>query len=196
MADLNNSSFGTASSKMLDSANETVFIIESVSKGFPVLSTDHRNIHDGIFYETSYQNTLSAGGTFDIILTTPATLFMHYRAAKVSSSADKITVQLYEDCAITGGDTITPFNRDRIVTSAATMTLVSTGSVTADGTLIQQSFIGGGTGVGQTSQGDESSQINEWILKQSTNYCLRIINGSTGSNIVNVNNVWYESPRG
>lgn len=196
MADLKNSSYGTATSKMLNSANETVFVLDAVSSGFPVLSTDHRNIHNGIFYETSFKKTISAGGTFDIILTTPATLFMHYRAASVSASADKLTIQLYEDCSVTGGAAITPFNRDREATAAATMTVVSTGSVTADGTLIHQTFIGGGTGVGQTSQGDESSQVNEWVFKQSTNYCLRVTNGSTGSNIVNVNNVWYETAKG
>jgi hypothetical protein len=76
------------------------------------------------------------------------------------------------------------------------MTVTRTANVTADGTLISQNYIVGGTGQGSTRSGGETGQPNEWIFKQSTNYCLRFSNGSTGSNTFVANAIWYEEVNG
>ena len=186
----------TLNSAMLDSASETVNIIDYVTGAFPTIEVEHRYIHEGLFFETSIQATLTAGGTYNIVITTPATLYMHYRASRISCSADKLTINIYEDCSVSSGEIVAAYNHNRIVTAIATMTIVKTANVTADGTLILQTFIGGGTSVGGHYSGDEGVRTNEWIFKQSTNYCLRLSNGGAGSNIVNVNQVWYEETKG
>ena len=189
-------SYGIASPKMINSADETVFILERVSDAFPVIDIDKKSIHEGTFFETSVHATLSAGATYNIVLTTNASRYIHYRASRISCSADKLKISLYEDCTVTAGATVTPYNHNRNCTAATTVIIVKTANVTADGTLILQSFIGGGTAVGGNYMGGEGERANGWILKQSTNYCLRLENGSSGSNIVNVNQVWYEELKG
>lgn len=180
------------SSKLINSASDTVNILERATNAFVYIDTDHRGIHRGQFFETSVQATLSSGGTHNIVLTTPATDYIHYRAEKVVCSADKLTISLYENCSVSGGATVTPYNHNRNNTAVSTVAVVKTANVTADGTLISQSFIGGGSGIGGSRQGAETSQANEWVLALSKNYCVRLSNGSTGSNTVNINNLWYE----
>ena len=189
-------SYGISSPKMLNSANETIILLEEVTNAFKLIDTDHGSIHEGKFYENSVQTTLTAGGTYDIAFTTPADLYMHYRPAKIVCSADKLTIGFYEDCSVVGGATLTAYNHRRATTAAATMIFVTSASITAIGTSIHKSYIGGGTGVGGSRVGAETGQKNEWVLKQTTNYCLRLSNASSSSNIVNINNIWYEETNG
>lgn len=189
-------SYGIASPKMLNSAGETIILTERVTNAFKQIDVDHSNIHEGELYENSVQATLTAGGTYDIAFTTPSTLYVHYRPAKITCSADKLTINLYEDCSISSGATLTAYNHRRATTSIATMAFVTTASITSIGTLIHKSFIGGGTNVGGRSSGAETGQKNEWVLNQSTKYFLRLSNGSSSSNIVNINNIWYEEANG
>jgi hypothetical protein len=182
------------SSKMVNSSSETVNILEHATNAFPSISIDHSRIHQGKFFEASIQKaSLSAGGTYNISFTTPVSGYMHYRQAQITCSADNLTADFYEGNTISGGATATAFNRNRNNTAAATLSIVTSANITADGTLIQKTFIGGGSGISSTRSGGSLSQENEWVLDQNKNYNLRLTNGGTGANTVNVNLVWYES---
>lgn len=186
------SELAASGSKMINSADETVNLLERVTNAFVNIDSDHRGIHRGQFYEASVQATISSGGTYNIVLTTPADTYVHYRNEKVSCSTDKLTISLYEGCTVTAGATVTPYNHNRNNTAASTVTVVKTATVTADGTLITQAYIGGGTGIGGSRQGSETGRENEWVLAFNTNYCIRLSNGSTGANTFNLNSIWYE----
>lgn len=180
--------------KMINSSSETVDILEHVSNAFVTMTVDHHNIHHGKFFEASIQKaSLSAGGTYNVSLTTPSTGYIHYRQSNVSCSSDNLTIDLYEANTISGGATVTAYNRNRNSTAVSTLTIVTSANITAAGTLIQKTFVGGGTGISSTRSGGSLSQDNEWVLDQSQNYNLKFTNGSTGANTVNANIVWYES---
>lgn len=184
----------SSGSRMINSSNETVNILEHVSDAFTTITVDHHSIHHGRFFEASIQKSaLSAGGTYDVSFTTPATGYVHYRQANVSCSADSLTIDLYEGNTITAGASLTAYNRNRNSTATATLILVVTATITALGTSIQKTFVGGGTGISSTRSGGSLSQDNEWVLDQSQNYNLRFTNGSTGANTINANLVWYET---
>ena len=169
--------------------------IERVTEALKQIDTDHAYIHEGLFYEAFLQFTLATTDTKYISLETPDTLYIHYRNEKVVSSADKVTVELFEDAVLNatpGGTALTPYNHNRLTTHTSGMTVIDAPTVDTEGTKIAQSFIGGGTGVGGARQGDDTSQANEWVLKRDTTYLIKITNDSTVDNTIQVNPVWYE----
>lgn len=112
---------------------------------------------------------------------------------KVSCSADKLTIALREGATINvDGSAITAFNHNRNSSKTASSVLKNAPTVTVAGTQIAQAYIGGGTGVGGSRSGSDTKADNEWVLKQNTVYTITFTNDSSGDNVVNVNNVWYE----
>ena len=93
-------------------------LLERVTRSFPYIETDHEYIHEGNFFESSIDFTLATTESGLIVIHTPTELYLHYRNEKVSCSADKVTIELYEDPTVTAatGDVITPFNHSRIST--------------------------------------------------------------------------------
>lgn len=184
------------SSKYITSASETVYVVDWMTGAMKQIDSDHAYIHQGIFFEVSINKTITPSGTYNIVLQTPSTDYIHFRPANIATSGDKLTISLHEDCTATGGATVASYNHNRTKTAVATMTVITSATITADGTLIHQSYIGGGTSQGSNRSGSSVGQSNEWILKQNTKYLLRLVNGSTTDNVVVTNQVWYEEASG
>jgi len=180
------------SSKWINSAGQTVNLLDSVTNGQRVITDDQSQIHDGVFFSLNAQATLTSGGTYNIVFTTSSSKTVHFRFLGTSCSADKLNTALYENCSVSSGATATSYNHNRNNTAIATMTIAKTANVTADGTLLTQSYIGGGTATGGHFSGGELGEANEWVLNPSINYCMRITNNSSGSNTFNTNVGWYE----
>lgn len=168
---------------------------ERVTKAQKEITTDHAYIHEGKLFVALTKNTLSAGTSRYISIVTPSNgKYIHYRNERVQSSADKVTIELFEDATVTAetGTEKTPINHSRISSNVSTVLVRDGVTVTNDGTLINQSFISGGTGAGQARSGEETSQENEFVLKRNTVYVVKITNGSTGDNIIQCSPLWYE----
>lgn len=162
------------------------------------MTSDHSYIHDGLLFETFYKASVNAAANMDISILTPAATagYVHLRPSAVSGSGDKITITLHEAVTMTGGTGLTSYNHNRNSTKTAGVVAKHTPTVTNTGTAIGQGFIGGGTGVGGSVSGGERGEQNEWVLKPTTQYLLRINNASSAANIINANVLWYEEPRG
>jgi hypothetical protein len=66
-------------------------------------------------------------------------------------------------------------------------------TVTVEGTRIADVYLPGTVGAGQTRSGESGGGgDNQWILKPNTTYVYKFINGSTASNIVQLNEIWIE----
>jgi hypothetical protein len=167
---------------------------DRVTSAVRTIGTEHSYIHEGIMFSTYTKLSLTAGNSANIQLTTPAVKYIHWRPSNLSSSGDNVTATLYEgsSTASTSSGTLQPANRDRVVTTTSTVTVLSTATVTSLGTAIDAAYIGGGTGVGGTRSGAETGENNEIVLAQSETYTLRIENGSTAANTVFVKLQWYE----
>lgn len=168
---------------------------ERVTKSLKSITTDHAYIHEGKLFIALTQNTLATGTSRYISIVTPSNgKYIHYRNERVQTSADNVTIELFEDATVTAdtGDEITPINHNRISSNVSTVTVRDGATVTDEGTLISQTFVGGGTGTGQARSGEETSEANEIILKRDATYVVKLTNGSSSDNIIQCNPLWYE----
>ena len=179
--------------------NAFVTAIERITGAFRTIETEHAYIHEGIFYESYNKFTLAAGAK-RVVTIKPATgTYLHYRPTNLVTSADKVTIEFYEGATVTAatGTAATPSNHNRNSTLASKVTLLDAPTVTADGTKFAQVYIPGATGTGGTRTGASAGVSNsEWVLKPDTVYMIRVTNGSSGSNDIQVNFQWYEESMG
>jgi hypothetical protein len=187
---------GLTTVAFLNSAGNTVNIIDNDYDAVRVISDDHSFIHKGVFYATTVTANLTSAGSYNISIITSA-LETHMRPAKVSTSGDKMLIELYEDNSIqvsagATGTTFTSYNHDRNAITLTKVKVITSGAITAVGTRISASYIGGGTGQGGNRSGAEQGADNEWILKSNSNYNIKLVNGSSSDNYALVKLTWYE----
>lgn len=187
---------GTSSVVLLNSAGNTASVIDIDTNTIKVISDDHAFIHQGIFFAATITANLTSAGSYDISIITSAKE-THFRPAKVSCSADKLLIELYENNSvqISSGATygaITSYNHDRNASLVSVSSIVTSATITSSGTRISAAYIGGGTGVGGARTGSELGPENEWILKSNYNYNIKLTNGSASNNIALVKLTWYE----
>ena len=141
---------------------------ERITSAIRTIETEHSYIHEGIFFESYNKFTLAAGATRFVTLKAPAGVYLHYRPTNLVTSADKVTIEFFEGA-----------------------------TVTANGTKFAQVYIPGATGMGGTRTGASAGLSNsEWVLKPNTVYMIRVTNGSSGSNDIQINFEWYEESLG
>ena len=172
---------------------------ERLTSAIRTIETEHSYIHEGIFFESYNKFTLAAGATRVITLKAAAGKYLHYRPTSLVTSADKVLIEFYEGATVTAatGAAITPANHDRNSSLTSTTTLLDAPTVTANGTKFAQVYIPGATGTGGTRTGQSAGTSgSEWVLKPNTVYLIRVTNGSSGSNDIQVNFQWYEESMG
>lgn len=175
--------------------------IERVTKAVKQIDNDHAYIHKGGLFSVFIRNTLATNVDRYISIVTPNgndAKYVHYRNERVMSSGDKVSIELFEDATVEAdtGTEKTPINHRRVNSHNPTVTVRDGVTVTNEGTLINQSFIGGGTGQGQARSGEETSDKNEYILKQGATYIVKITNLSDADNVIQCNPLWYEEDEG
>lgn len=171
-------------------------ILEALTRAVRTITNDHAYIHAGKAFKVLLPLTLTTGTTNKTTILTPATGYIHFRPSKISTSGDKVSVNIYEaSSGNTGGTTKTPINANRNRTNSATAIVKDGVTVSTNGTLIDSFFVGGGTGVGGTGSGSSVDEIDELVLKQSTLYTIETINGSSATNTILLSLKWYEEER-
>lgn len=161
--------------------------------GFDVaLSGDHSYIHEGkAFSALIALGSISAA--YKISFTTPANKYIHWRPAKITTSAAYVDSVLYEGDAYSAGSAVTPINRNRNSLAASTLSMVKGSTVTPAGTIIE---LGGvGTEGNPAAQGGGAGGAeHELVLKPGTKYT-RLITPSAAT-VVTVTEFWYEEDVG
>ena len=151
----------------------------------------HHQIHEGETYTASYLiSALANNASQDFRMTvgtaSPTSKTPHLISEIIGDGAAEI--YLYEGGTVTGGTAMTAYNRNRNSTNVATMEVTHTPSVSALGDPI---WIGLLTG-SKNSTGSSERALNEWDLKSSTTYMLRVTSkAATGIKAV-VRLDWYE----
>ena len=100
--------------------------IDQTTKQISQISSDHRYIHEGkAFIVNETFSALAASGVVNIGITTPAytSKYIHWRPSVISSSANVIRAELFEDTAYTAGDEIIPINKHRSSSTEPTVVL-------------------------------------------------------------------------
>lgn len=167
--------------------------LETLTGAVKVIDNDHAYIHQGKGFSLSRKTTLSAGTSAYIHLVTSADKWVHLRPALISTDADKVDVILYEAPTTSAdGTALVCLNRDRSSLVASETSVYHSPVVTADGTQLEDIYLGGGTGTGGNRSGSQTGGPLEWILKKSTHYVYKIMNNGTGTVNVGLDLFWYE----
>jgi len=167
---------------------------ERVTKGIPVIDTNHAQIHDANAFSIGGVFTIAGGATLDITVQVPAATYVHYQATDISTNGgNSVTVVFYEGATVTtGGTAITPVNRHRLGTPPASVLTVKQGAtITGTGTEVDRWYFPKSS-TNQIQNSISKSDSNEWVLNPSTAYLLRFTNAATDAVIVSVRPFWYE----
>ena len=153
------------------------------------IDTSHHEIHEGEMFSYTEVNDLSNGAIRNILIVTAAKqdhLFI------TITSESECGFKFYEAAtASNNGTGVSDYNRNRplAATLAPVTLLFHTPTVAggAEGTLLFSTHWGSGKGVG-----GQGRTYEEWILKPSTKYLLRITNETASANQVAIDLQWYE----
>ena len=172
---------------------------ERITSAIRTIETEHSYIHEGIFFESYNKFTLAAGATRLVTIKPAAGTYLHYRPTNLVTSADKVTIEFYEGATVTAntGTAVTPSNHNRNSALTSVVTLLDAPTVTANGIKFAQVYIPGATGTGGTRTGASAGESeSEWVFKPDTQYAIKVTNGSSGSNDIQINFQWYEESKG
>jgi len=171
--------------------------LDNLTNSNKIIDNDHNYIHLGKLFVYNEKFDLATTASKVFAFTTPnGTYDIHYRPSIVSSSGDKVYIELLEASTLSAPGTnklTSVFNMNRRSTRTTNMqTFASGATINAAGTMIKSNFIGGGTSVGGKVAGDSVGVQNEIVLKSNTIYCVRITNDSGSTNTIHLQMQWYE----
>lgn len=143
------------------------------------ITYEHQKTHEGRYFSGGYYNaSVESSGTVEILVQM-STDSWHSKAT-VNVGGDS-TVQIFEGTTFSGaGTAVTMSNHNRASSKTFSGTVTHTPTLTSAGTQINGTIlIPGGSG-GNATVG-EIGFANEFVLKASTVYMIRVMNVSTGS---------------
>jgi hypothetical protein len=164
-------------------------IIQDILTGALVeIDFGHYKVHQGLSFYYHDVIALGNGATQDYIITIPDSMVRMHFGMEINYNDGAGIIELYEATDRVGTTLQTTFNRDRNSGNIANMLVHKDQSGgTTDGVKI----INKRSGSGKTLAG-ESATGEERILRNNTKYLLRLTNGTTSTNNVNIILRWYE----
>ncbi len=146
-------------------------------------------LHDGHAYSMEGFTTLAADAALTVSMVVAVGCEPHFSWDIASNGI--LTTYFYEDCvSTTGGNAVTPLNRNRNCADASCIVVAQAPDVNRAGaTLISQKKVGG-AGF-KTTFGGSDSPSGEIILKADTIYC-RVFRSDSADNIISFKASWIE----
>lgn len=185
---------------LLGSNNEPVVVAdflqngtERITQAYRTITTNHGYIHAGIGFTISNKMDIAANKVGAFSFTgIPANTFVHFQPALITGIGGPIYVSLLEDYTFTGGTLVTPHNHNMNSLITPTLIVKSNVTYTPSTDSFTQVFLGGGTGVGQSRSGWETTVSTKWILVPETDYVFVFTNEGDASETIQINNTWAE----
>ena len=180
--------------------NKFMSVFETFTGAFKTMDNDHAYIHQKLMFSAYSKISVLTGGNYAFAFKTPSIGYVHYRLAGINPSADKVETFIYEDAVFIPetGTLLVSTNRNRNDPIVSTVELRSAPTFTDNGTLLPglSSYLPGSAGVGQTRVGTSGQSASEIVLKQNTTYRFYLTNGSSTTNDIGINFMWYEEEGG
>lgn len=159
----------------------------------PTISGVHNMTHKGVMSNASRLVVSLSNSTSIEMLVQVGDVPAHLRATVAAGGTS--TAFIYEGTTFSGAGTpVSAVNKNRVATTAATVEVTHTPTITLDGTLLSSAVIPGG-GHGH-AVGGQLSDFEEWVLAPNTVYLVRLTNVSGGAVPASVNLDWYEPKNG
>jgi hypothetical protein len=170
------------------SGNIAPLRLNLATDGLITIDAVHSEVHKGDGFSHTEKHAIANGASFDVLMINPAGNRPHFRSLTIADGAP-MDVELFEGTTVSAnGSTMGVLNTDRNSANTNNMTLFSGPTITDDGSLIEFNFVVGDRKAGGTAE----SPVLEWILKEDTNYLLRVTNNSGGASDFAHNLFWYE----
>jgi hypothetical protein len=163
----------------------------SSSNPFVTISQDYIRALtvEGNLFDVSAYASVNDNSDINVLCVTPAApVTITSLQLTVTGDSSPLVLNLYEGTVVSNnGTTLAARNHNR--QSAATMSaaLYASPTITSNGTKLETRYYGAGTGFSSAQL--ETDLSNRWVLKQNTNYLVKITNNS-GNNNVNIGLVW------
>lgn len=154
---------------------------------FIQLDLGHERVHLGQVFHAGTTNSALGNGATALLTLTAGTRSPHvmWNVAAGGNS----TFRIVEAGTITGGATITAYNRNRSSTATPLASVVAGGTL-AGGVVLDGEYIAGGAG-GLKPGGGSRADV-EWIGDESKGYTFEIVNSSGGNAGISITLDWYE----
>jgi len=176
---------------------------EGLTKYCAVIQSDHSYIHQGIGYGVTVETSaISASGVYKFSFTTSSEHYIHWRPAKLESTADLLKFELYEGGTISGaGSNVSIFNHNRLSSNVSGMSVARGVTASTTGLEIPVGFFvgstaGSGAGSASKSGGSIDGSAEEWVLKRNQVYIATVTNRGGSDTIANATFFWYEEGGG
>lgn len=157
-----------------------------------IIESDHHEIHEGDTYLVSYKtpdaSPLADNGTVSFVITT-SSLEIHLVYDHACGGDSEFELSEAPIVTAATGTALTPQNKNRNFPNVNVTTVLRDPTITNIGTLLENTFEPGGTGPQAT--GGIGGSRNEWILKPTTKYMLRVTNRSGNNQPGSIRVEWY-----
>ena len=161
--------------------------VDTATHSITTIEWEHLEIHEGDSYFICDVVDLGNAANRTILIITPDTTEWAHIIFEVEMELEA-TIRLHEGATVVASGTqITAFNRDRNSINTATAIIYHTPTISNDGLLLHAAQLGSGK-----KSGGETRSLNEIILRQDTNYILRVINQTNNNNVISTRISWYE----
>ena len=163
--------------------------VDTATNARNVIDYAHHEIHSGshFFHRESYD--LAKNGTVDHLIVVPDTTKWPHMTIAVGNVVSQVLVTLYEDTVVSANGTADiSYNRDRNSSNLPTTAIYTMPTVTSTGSAIANMTLG----AGKNLPGGEARDSEEIILKQNSNYLLRVVEPNVAATVVNIVFDWYE----
>lgn len=155
--------------------------IDPVGPWLVVVDEVHHEIHEGESFTAHAGWASVASGTSKYLrISVDSVTYPH--ATFAGSASGAYTVEVFEGGTTSANGTAVPvYNRNRNSSKTGGLTITYDPTVTGDGNRLGLLYGGGGAGATRVGGSDRAAQ--EFILKPSTLYLLKITSGATGTNL-------------
>ncbi len=152
---------------------------DRVTGGVFIADMIHGFIHQGRLWTASvFNSSLSASGVMNLLIQVPAAMEAHARFT--FNVGHNCSIEVFEGTTFSNaGSAATVRNRRRSVAGSPGVTVTTGPTLSLDGTSLFAGFVPGGGLI--AAGGGEGHSFEEWIMKASTNYLVRLSNNLVAS---------------
>lgn len=172
-------------------------LFEPFSKSLKTVEVNKALINEGkLFSIRSYKTAIAQNGYVDYAFFTPENYQIHAKPITIVSDSPLLKLEIFEDISAIMTTEVTPFQHNRMLSDITSQANVSDNiSGFTPGTPIWVDYLLGNTEIpAENSLGGELDALEKIILKQATNYVLRITNLSTNTISWRAEINWFELP--
>jgi hypothetical protein len=161
-----------------------------ISNAIITINLEHSKIHQGEGWEVSIETgNIASAASYYVLFKTSEGYRPHLRSYEVTATDSPITIRLFEGATVSAdGSEVTARNRNRNESDVNGISVFSQPTVTNEGTRLETDFI---PTSGNKAGGNVGSFYEEFVLKPSTNYLIKITNGSNNTVDAFFNAFWY-----